>query len=81
MTLDPSDRRIRDEIDHHLEELEEHLTDQGLSEDEARAEAARRFGDAARIQDEARGVNPRTSLLVNAFGRLRPARLRRRPRA
>ena len=78
MTLDPSDRRIRDEIDHHLEE---HLTDQGLSEDEARAEAARRFGDAARIQDEARGVNPRTSLLVNAFDRLRPARLRRRPRA
>jgi hypothetical protein len=63
MTLDPSDRRIRDEIDHHLEELEEHLTDQGLSE------------------DEARGVNPRTSLLVNAFDRLRPARLRRRPRA
>ena len=81
MTLDPSDRRIRDEIDHHLEELEEHLTDQGLSEDEARAEAARRFGDAARIQDAARGGNPRTSLLVNAFDRLRPARLRRRPRA
>ena len=71
MNLDPNDRRISDEIDHHLEELEEHLTDQGLSTDEARTEAARRFGDAARIKDEAREVNPPTGLLVSALDRLR----------
>jgi hypothetical protein len=36
------------EIEHHLAELSERLMEEGWSEEEARAEAERRFGDPAR---------------------------------
>ncbi|MDX1646796.1 MAG: ABC transporter permease [Longimicrobiales bacterium] len=48
MTLDPQDRRLEDEMAHHLEELEEHLRAGGMSAEEARVEARRRFGDPER---------------------------------
>ncbi len=53
MNLDPNTRRIREEMRHHLEELEAHLESEGLSPEDARAEAARRFGDAEAIASEA----------------------------
>ena len=40
---------VRDEIDFHLEGLIEELRVQGMSEDEARAAALRRFGDVDRV--------------------------------
>ena len=43
---------IDNEISFHLEELVKHLSARGLSEDEARVEAARRFGDVARVRSE-----------------------------
>ena len=50
MELDPNRRRVRDEMRHHLEELEAHLESEGMSRDAARAEAARRFGDPDEIE-------------------------------
>src|SRR5688500_6053965 len=46
----PSD--IENEISFHLEELVKHLKARGLSDQEARTEAARRFGDVARVRSE-----------------------------
>ena len=46
----PSD--IDNEISFHLEELVKHLKARGLSDQEARTEAARRFGDVARVRAE-----------------------------
>ena len=43
---------VDNEISFHLEELVKHLRARGLSDDEARTEAARRFGDAARVRAE-----------------------------
>jgi hypothetical protein len=43
---------IDNEISFHLEELVKHLIARGLSDEEARAEAARRFGDVARVRSE-----------------------------
>ena len=43
---------IDNEISFHLEELVTHLIARGLSDQEARAEAARRFGDVARVRAE-----------------------------
>src|SRR5262245_9050542 len=43
---------IDNEISFHLEELVKHLRARGLSDDEARAEASRRFGDIARVRAE-----------------------------
>ncbi len=45
MNLDPSRRRLDEEMAHHLDELEAHLRTEGMSPEEARAEARRRFGD------------------------------------
>jgi len=56
MTLDPDRRRIRDEIEHHVEELEAHLRAQGYSAEEARAEAARRFGDPDAVEHATHGA-------------------------
>jgi putative ABC transport system permease protein len=52
MNLDPNRRRIQDEIAHHLAELESQLESEGLSRDDARAEAARRFGDPGQVARE-----------------------------
>ena len=46
----PSD--IDNEISFHLEELVKHLKARGLSDQQARTEAARRFGDVARVRSE-----------------------------
>jgi len=43
---------IDNEISFHLEELVKHLVGRGLSEERARAEASRRFGDVARVRSE-----------------------------
>src|SRR4029450_994246 len=43
---------IDNEISFHLEELVKHLQVRGLSEEDARTEAARRFGDVARVRSE-----------------------------
>ena len=43
---------IDNEISFHLEELVKHLSARGLSDEEARAEAARRFGDVGRVRAE-----------------------------
>lgn len=43
---------IENEISFHLAELVKHLVARGLSDEEARAEAARRFGDVARVRSE-----------------------------
>jgi putative ABC transport system permease protein len=59
MNLDPRTRRIRDEMRHHLEELEAHLEAEGLSTEEARSEAARRFGDPDAIAGAAPGGEAR----------------------
>ena len=40
-----SEASVRDELRHHLELMEEELVDTGWSQDEARREALRRFGD------------------------------------
>ena len=50
MGLDPDSRRLRAEIDHHLEEIERQLRAEGYGPREARREARRRFGDPARIE-------------------------------
>ncbi len=52
MTLDPERRRIDEEMAHHLRELEAQLQARGMSPDEARAEARRRFGDPDRVARE-----------------------------
>lgn len=54
MSVDPNRWRVRDEIEHHLAELRSQLEAEGLSPDEARNEAARRFGDPDRIARETR---------------------------
>ncbi len=43
---------VDNELSFHLEELVKHLRARGLSEEEAHAEAARRFGDVARVRAE-----------------------------
>jgi putative ABC transport system permease protein len=58
VSLDPKARRIRREIDHHLEELVDQLVDDGLTPEEARAEARRRFGDRGRIERATRDAVP-----------------------
>lgn len=81
MNLDPRDRRherrVRDEIAHHIAELEGHLVQSGLSPEEARAEAARRFGDPERIAAETPNADPgrrrggRAARLVHVLERIR----------
>lgn len=56
MNLDPDDRRIRDEMAHHLEELQRRLEEDGFTPEQARAEATRRFGDPDRIQRRTRSA-------------------------
>ena len=58
MELDPRRRRIRDEIGHHIDELETELRAGGMSAEDARAEAARRFGDAGSVERATRGAIP-----------------------
>ena len=43
------DERVREEVSHHLAELQARLEAEGMSADEARAEARRRFGDPRRV--------------------------------
>jgi predicted permease len=51
--MPPGVRRVRDEVDEelrfHIEQTVERLVGEGMSEPQARAEAARRFGSAERI--------------------------------
>lgn len=56
---------IDNEISFHLEELVKHLRERGLSEDAARAEAARRFGDVARIRTECVSAEARSVRVSN----------------
>lgn len=55
MTLDPRSRRLNDEIAHHLAELRAQLESEGLSPEDARSEAERRFGDPERIAEATPG--------------------------
>jgi putative ABC transport system permease protein len=71
MTLDPNERRIRDEIEHHLAELEARLETEGYTREEARAEATRRFGDPTRVEREARSVRARPRRWREALDGLR----------
>jgi predicted permease len=48
-TPDRSDGRIAEELGHHLSELRARLEREGLTPEEARAEALRRFGDPERV--------------------------------
>ena len=45
-------RDVEDEMGFHVDQLIRRLRDEGLTEDEARAEATRRFGDRARYAEE-----------------------------
>ena len=45
MKLESDGSRIHEEIEHHLDELTHQLERRGLTPEEARAEALRRFGD------------------------------------
>ncbi len=56
MSLGLDDRRIRDEMAHHLVELQAQLEAEGMSPEQARAEAARRFGDTGRIERATKGA-------------------------
>ncbi|MEZ4423414.1 MAG: ADOP family duplicated permease [Gemmatimonadota bacterium] len=49
MGTDPEGRRIREEMEHHLDELRSALEREGLTPEEARREAERRFGDRDRV--------------------------------
>jgi predicted permease len=62
MRLDPEQERIREEVRHHLRELQDRLEAEGRSPDEARDEALRRFGDPHRVEratQAARGSSAR----------------------
>ena len=43
---------IDSEIDFHLDHLVRHLVDRGMNPDQARIQAARRFGNVARVRSE-----------------------------
>lgn len=72
--LNPESRRIRSEIRHHIDELEAHLVDEGMTPEDAKREAARRFGDPEHIAAETEGSDRRqrpTARLRNALDILR----------
>lgn len=69
MKLDPVDARIRDEIDHHIAELEQRLVAEGLGPDEARAEALRRFGNPDEVGTATRRARAGAGSRLRAFGR------------
>ena len=48
--MDPRDRRIREELEHHLEELQAQLEQEGMSAEEAASESRRRFGDPEAVR-------------------------------
>ena len=50
------EQEVREEMTYHLEMMERELLAQGVPPDEARARAARRFGDVARIAGECRAT-------------------------
>jgi predicted permease len=50
--MDRERRRIDEEVEHHLRELEAQLRSRGMSPEEARTEARRRFGDPDRVARE-----------------------------
>jgi len=56
VNLDRKHRRIRDEVAHHISELEAQLEAEGMSREQAVAEAARRFGDRNRIEQATREI-------------------------
>lgn len=60
MNLDPHRRRLDEEMAHHLDELESHLRSQGMTPDEARVEARRRFGDPDQHSDDAPSTDDRS---------------------
>ena len=45
------------EIDFHLEELVRHLVARGMTPEQARAEASKRFGNVARVRSECVSVD------------------------
>jgi predicted permease len=53
MNLDSNRRRLRDEMEHHIDELRAQLESQGMTPEAARREASRRFGDPERFAEEA----------------------------
>ena len=55
------DRDADDEIRFHLEMKVAELVESGLSDEAARAEAARTFGDAADVRREVRAIDRQTS--------------------
>lgn len=52
----PAGRRVREEVSHHLAELQAWLEAEGMSAEEARAEARRRVGDPGRIERDTRAA-------------------------
>ncbi|MEM7414970.1 MAG: ABC transporter permease [Gemmatimonadota bacterium] len=58
--MDPRDRRVREEIDHHLALLEAQLIDEGWEAEAARREARRRFGDPEDVERRTSTSGPRS---------------------
>ena len=50
---------VDEELDFHLRRLQDDLVAEGWSEDEARAEAGRRFGNLTVVRDECRRIGKR----------------------
>jgi putative ABC transport system permease protein len=71
MSLDPHERRVRDEMEHHLEELQAQLEAEGLDPDVARAEAIRRFGDRDRVARDTPDPEPTGSRLLGVLDAVR----------
>jgi predicted permease len=66
MNLNRDDGRIREEIDHHMAELEAQLRAEGWSEADAGVEAARRFGNQERVRRSTREVQTRGRWVATA---------------
>ena len=64
----PSERDMQDEMRQHLDRATERLMARGLSQREARAEAAREFGNIGVIQEEARDARGPWSRFVSELG-------------
>src|SRR5688500_11606662 len=52
-------RDVDDELEFHLDMLVEELVESGMSPEEARAAARRRFGDVERVRDHCRTISTR----------------------
>src|SRR5271168_3986118 len=58
----PLDSDLLDEMSDHLERRAAALREQGLSGEEARREASRRFGNVTQLREESRGIRLSTAL-------------------